>query len=210
MKVRLNLATSPLENNRRFVLGSLLLGGVAVVALAVLSMSAYGNWNANRNVRTEMADLNRRMHDFREQRKELDEFFKQPDTRRIMDRAAFLNALIEQRSFPWTKMFTDLEHIIPEGVRVVSISPRMNAGRVEVKLNIGAQTDEGKLKLIEALEKSKEFERIQLLSEIRPSRPEENDRVLLELVAFYTATELPAGEAKPAGGKPTKKSGLTE
>ena len=203
MKVRLNLATSPLENNRRFLLGSALLGAVALVALAVLSTSAYGNWNANRNVRNEMADLNRKMRDFREERKELEDFFKQPDTMRIMDRAAFLNALIEQRSFPWTKMFTDLERMIPTGVRVVSISPRMTGGRVEVRLNIGAQTDEGKLQLIEALEKSSEFERIQVLSETRPSRPEESDRVLLELVAFYTATELPAVQEKPA--KPTAK-----
>lgn len=206
MKVRLNLATSPLENNRRFVLSSLLVGGVAFVALTLLSISAYGNWNANRNVRTEMADLNKKMRDYREQRKELDEFFKQPDTRRIMDRAAFLNALIEQRSFPWTKMFTDLERMIPLGVRVVSISPRMSGGRVEVKLNIGAQTDEGKLQLIEALEKSKVFERIQVLSETRPTRPEENDRVLLELVVFYTATELPAQEEKPATPKAASKT----
>jgi Tfp pilus assembly protein PilN len=206
MKVRLNLATSPLENNRRFLLGSALLGAVALAALAMLSTSAYGNWNANRNVRSEMADLNRKMRDFRGERKELEDFFKQPDTMKIMDRAAFLNALIEQRSFPWTKMFTDLERMIPLGVRVVSISPRMTGGRVEVRLNIGAQTDEGKLQLIEALEKSTEFERIQVLSETRPTRPEENDRVLLELVAFYTATELPAPEEKPAKPKPTNKS----
>ena len=137
MKVRLNLATSPLENNRRFVLGSTLLGAAALAALLMLSSSAFSNWNANRNVRNEMADLNGKMRDFRDQRKDLDEFFKLPETRKIMDRAAFLNALIEQRSFPWTKMFTDLERMLPEGVRVVSISPRMAGTRVEVKLNVG-------------------------------------------------------------------------
>ncbi|MBI1737993.1 MAG: hypothetical protein HYR58_01955 [Acidobacteria bacterium] len=210
MKVRLNLATSPLVNNRRFVLGSTLLGAAALLALVVLSSSAFRNWNANRNVRNEMADLNRKMRDFREQRKDLDEFFKRPETKKIMDRAAFLNALIEQRSFPWTKMFTDLERMLPEGVRVVSISPRMAGGRVEVKLNVGAQTDEGKLKLIETLEKSTEFERIQVVSESRPTRAEEGDRVLLELVAFYTATELPAAEAKPAKRKAKSKAEPTE
>lgn len=205
MKIRLNLATSPLENNRRFLLGSTLLGAVALVALVMLSSSAFSNWNANRNVRNEMADLNGKIREFREHRKELDEFFKLPETKKIMDRAAFLNALIEQRSFPWTKMFTDLERMLPEGVRVVSISPRMAGGRVEVKLNVGAQTDEGKLKLIQTLERSSEFEHIQVLSETRPTRPEEGDRVLLELVAFYTATDLPAAEPKPASMKARSK-----
>ncbi len=209
MKVRLNLATSPLENNRRFLLGSVLLGAAALAALVMLSSSAFGNWNANRNVRNEMADLDGKMRDFRKQRKELDEFFKQPEKRRIMDRAAFLNGLIEQRSFPWTNMFTDLERLLPEGVRVVSISPRMAGGRVEVKLNIGALNDEGKLKFIETLEKSAEFERLQVLSETRPTRGDESDRVLLELVASYVASETagpPPAKTREPGREPAKTS----
>ena len=202
MRVRLNLATSPLQNNRRFILGSALLGVAALAALGMLSSSALANWSANRNVRNEASHLNAEIRDFREQRKDLDEFFKQPEKRKIMDRAAFLNALIEQRSFPWTNLFTDLERLLPEGVRVVSIAPRMAAGRVEVKLNVGATNDEGKLKFIETLEKSAEFERIQVVSETRPTRAEEGDRVLLELVAFYTATEVPVQPTNPkAPGK---------
>ena len=85
------------------------------------------------------------------------------------------------------------------------ISPRMSSGKVEVKMNIGAQTDEGKLKLVQSLESSSEFEHIQVLSETRPTRPEEGDRVLLELVAFYTATDLPAPAAKPATNSPKAK-----
>ncbi len=210
MKVRLNLATSPLENNRRFVLGSGLLGVAALVALGMLGTSAWGNWNANRNVRNEASRLNAEIKDYREQRKELDEYFKQPDKRKIMDRAAFLNALIEQRSFPWTNMFTDLERLLPEGVRVVSIAPHMAGGRVEVKLNIGATNDEAKLKFVETLERSVEFERIQVVSETRPSRVEEGDRVLLELVAYYTASEIPAQQTVPASKKAPRKAGETD
>ena len=86
----------------------------------------------------------------------------------------------------------------------------MAGTRVEVKLNVGAQTDEGKLKLIETLEKSKEFERIQVVSETRPTRPEEGDRVLLELVAFYTATDVPAAKAAPEKPKVRNKAEPTE
>jgi Tfp pilus assembly protein PilN len=210
MKVRLNLATSPLQNNRRFLLGSGLLGVAALVALAMLASSAWANWSANRNVRNEANNLNAEIRNYREKRKELDEFFKQTENRKIMDRAAFLNALIEQRSFPWTNMFTDLERLLPEGVRVVSIAPHMVGGRVEVKLNIGATNDDTKLRFIETLERSSEFERIQVVSETRPARAEEGDRVLLELVAYYTATELPAQPAKPASKKAPGKAGETD
>ena len=42
MKVRLNLATAPLENQRRFVLGAGLTGGLALVLLGMLSV-----WHRN-------------------------------------------------------------------------------------------------------------------------------------------------------------------
>jgi Tfp pilus assembly protein PilN len=192
MKVRLNLATSPLENNRRFLLGTVLLGGAALVAFGFLSTSFFRAWNANRALRNEVSSLDRDLRNFRDQRAALDSFFQQPDTKRIMDRAAFLNGLIDQRTFPWTRMFTDLERLLPEGVRVVSIAPRLAGARVEIKFTIGAQNDEVKLKFLETLEKAPEFERLQVVSESRPTRFEEGDRVLVELAAVYATTDLPA------------------
>jgi Tfp pilus assembly protein PilN len=117
----------------------------------------------------------------------LDEFFKRPDTRRVMDRASFLNSLIVRRSFPWTRIFMDLEKRLPEGVRVVSISPRMREGRVELKLVVGAASDEGKLQFLKTLEKAKEFTSVQVLAERRQDRTTEPDKVLLDLVAWYSS-----------------------
>ena len=68
--------------------------------------------------------------------------FKSPAAQQVLDRAAFLNSLIDERSFPWTKIFMDLEQTLPPGVRVVSISPRLVNGRAEVQLKVGAATDE--------------------------------------------------------------------
>jgi Tfp pilus assembly protein PilN len=188
MKVRLNLATSPLESHRRFALGAALLGTVTIAALVLLAGNAYRVWRADYALRTQLTSVQKKMDQLRGQRRGLEEFFNQPETLKVRDRAAFINALIEQRSFPWTKIFMDLERNLPEGVRVVSISPKMSGGRVEVKLVIGAATDEGKLKFLRALEASPEFSRIQLLAETRPTRTEESDRVLLELVAWYMTT----------------------
>lgn len=185
MKLRLNLATTPLENNRRFILAAVLLGTVALGALLVLSSQTYRNLRETRGRRNEIARLERESRQYRLERRELEEFFKNPDTRRWMERAGFLNDLIEQRSFPWTKVFQDLERRLPVGVRVVSIAPRMYAGRVEVKLMVGAVSDEGKLKFLQSLVDSPEFSRVQVLSESRPERPDQGDRVLLELLAWY-------------------------
>lgn len=205
MRPRLNLATAPLENHRRFLLGASFLGLLALGVMAVLVVTTYRGWRANRDLRIETSRLQSELQQFRTQRRELEDFFKLPETRQVMDRAGFLNALIEQRAFPWTRVFMDLERQLPIGVRVVSIAPRMEAGRVEVKLSVGASSDESKLKLLKALQGSPQFSRFQVTSEMRPTRQEEGDRVMLDLIIWYQSVDAPAAEGAPPAGRPAGK-----
>lgn len=188
MKVRLNLATAPLENNRRFLLGTSLVGIFALVLFVLLARQAYRDWRESSEIRAEMAELQGQMRELRDARAEMERAFKRPEAKRTVERAAFLNGMIEQRSFPWTRIFMDLERLLPEGVRVVSIAPQMKDGRVEVKLVVGATSDDAKLDFLKTLEESKEFTGMQVLSETRPSRPDVTDKVVLELVTWYSAS----------------------
>jgi Tfp pilus assembly protein PilN len=188
MKVSLNLATSPLENNRRFIAGAGVLGAFALILVVVLSVHDYHGWRANKALRGQIAQSESQIRDLDRRQQQLAAFFKTPQTSEDMQRAAFLNSLIEQRSFPWTKIFMDLEQTLPTGVRVVNISPHMENGRVEVRLVVGAITDEGKLKFLEALERSQVFSGIQVKQESRREQPGSTDRVLLELVAWYATS----------------------
>lgn len=206
MKVRLNLATVPLENQRRFLLGAAVAGGLAVALLVALSLQTYRTWRASRELRTEVSRLQRELRDFRQRGRELETFFDTPEARRVLDRARFFNDLIEQRSFPWTKIFMDLEHRLPRGVRVVSIAPSLESGRVEVKLVVGATSDESKILFLKTLEESPEFSRVQVVSESRATHASDIDKVLVEVVAWYKSVlpeEPPiegaeeAEEAKP-------------
>lgn len=194
MKVRLNLATSPLENHRRFLLGAVAAGVLALALLAVLSVRTYRNWRDNSAVRDETVQLQRELAAFRNQRRQLEDFFNTPEARRIRDRADFLNELIQQRSFPWTKIFMDLESRLPRGVRVMSISPRMENGSVQVNLTVGATSDESKVRFLQQLEESPEFSRVQPVSETRPKT--EGDTLVLEIVAWYKSV-LPGSAASP-------------
>ena len=187
MKIRLNLATSPLENHGRFLLGALLVGGVALTLFVVLSIMAVRNWRDSSDFRSEMAQLQNELADFRKQRRDLEDFFNSPGPRRVTDRASFLNGLIRQRSFPWTRIFVALEGELPPGVRVVSIAPSMEKEGVQVKLVFGARDDENKIRFLKILEDSPEFVRVQIISENRPQQGE--DRLLVEVAAWYKSAE---------------------
>jgi Tfp pilus assembly protein PilN len=186
MKVRLNLSTSPLESNRRFALGAGVIGVIAIVVLLVLSYRTYSIWRSDKELRGRQDALEAQIAKLQQQRQSLSAFFDNPETMQRRQRAAYLNSLIQQRAFPWIKIFMDLEHLLPEGVRVVSIAPKLSGENVQLTFLVGAMSDESKLKFLKALEGSPEFSHIELLSETRPERPELTDRVLLALQAEYS------------------------
>ena len=186
MKVRLNLSTSPLESNRRFAVGATAIGTIAIVALLVLSYRTFSVWRSDKVLSARQDALELQIARLQKQRQDLSGFFENPQTVQRRQRAAYLNSLIQQRAFPWIKIFMDLERILPEGVRVVSIEPKLAGDNVQLTVLVGAISDESKLKFLKALENSPEFSHIELLSETRPARAEQTDRVMLALQAEYS------------------------
>jgi hypothetical protein len=185
MKLRLNLSTTPQENHRPFLVAAALIGTIATIALIVLSHAAYTSWQSNRELRANIASWEQQNQVYRQQQQALDAYFKTPGARQVMDRSAFLNSLIDERSFPWTRIFMDLEKTLPPGVRVVSISPRLVNGRAEVALEVGVASDESEIHFLEAVEKSKVFSGIQV-DQVRPVTQQGSpDKILLSLTVWY-------------------------
>ncbi len=185
MKIKLNLATSPLEMHRRFLAGASLVGVAAGIVLVFFGLHVYRTRLTEEEFRNQMAVIQAATAKLRRENADLDQFFARPENAKLHDRAAFINSLIDERSFDWTKMFMDLEKILPPGVRVVSISPKLQKGQVEVKLVIGASGDESKLKFLRALEQSANFSKIKVLGERSPAKSEGSERVQVELTAWY-------------------------
>ncbi len=165
MKVRLNLSTTPQENRRPFIAAAVLIAVVGLAALVMLSRAAYASWNSDREVRAEIAALQQQIRRSNAEHAELAAYFHTPQVREILDRANFLNSLIDERSFPWTDIFQSLEQTLPDGVRVVSISPKLVNGRAELELIVGAANDQQKVRFLKAMETSKSFSNLEITSE---------------------------------------------
>lgn len=190
MKLRLNIATSPQENNRPFIAGAVLIGAVALVTLVILARQTYVTWQSNIQLRSETARLQTQIAEKQVEQQQLKAYFDRKDVQQIRDRADFLNSLISERTFPWTKIFMDLENTLPPGVRVVSIAPKLVNGRADVEMVIGASSDESKQRFLEAIEKSKDFSDITVDDEKtsdqsgNPDRTN-SDRIEVRLTFWY-------------------------
>lgn len=190
MRLNLNLATSPLQNRRRFLAGAGAAGLVAVVALVFLGQHAYRDWQANRQLRADISRIENEISGYEDQQTELARYFEMPAAKQVLDRSNFLNVLIHERTFPWPKIFEDLEHTLPAGVRIVSIAPTLQGGRAEVRLTFAAMDDQSKVKFLHALETSKVFTEVRVSDEKYPDasqeRTQSNDRVYVTLDAWYS------------------------
>ncbi len=188
MKLRLNLATAPQPNNRPFLAGAVITGAIGLIALAFLSHAAYASWRNTRALRAQVTTLEATIQASRQRQQSLGDYFRSAGARQILTRAAFLNSLIDERSFPWTKIFTDLENTLPVGVRVISISPHLTNGRAEVTLKIGALTDESKIQFLQAIEKSNAFSGMVVKDERRSTLAATEDPIVLNLTVWYSTT----------------------
>ncbi|MGB7025397.1 MAG: hypothetical protein WBD73_16520 [Candidatus Acidiferrales bacterium] len=188
MKTRFNLASSPLENNRRFIASAATLGILALAASLFLSLHAIRARRTNGAIRADISRLEDQLQASQREQERLRVALKDPKIVEVMNRARFLNNLIEQRTFPWTKMFADLERILPPGVRVVSISPQMDKeGRVKVMLVVSAVNDEQKMKFVRSIVASPSFSNVRPTQESHPERVSTGSAgvVLLSLEAQY-------------------------
>lgn len=189
MKVRLNLSTRPLETHRRFLAAAGVVGVIAGIFFLALGWHVYSVRRADETLRVKVTSIRHEMIGLEQQRKDLEQFFAQTENARLHERSAFLNTLIDEQSLNWTQMFMDLEKILPAGVRVLSIEPKHDKGRVEVKLVVGAMSDEAKLKFLHALETSPAFTGVQLVGQrMTPPGTPGADRMEIELRAVYART----------------------
>jgi type IV pilus assembly protein PilN len=188
MRVRLNLATKPLETHRKFIAGSTLVGFVGALVFLSLGWHVYLARKANAQMRAKSAKILQQVAELERQRGALERFFALDENARLHDRAAFINSLIDARSFNWTLMFMDLEKVLPPGVRVISIEPKRENGRIGVKFVIAATSDDAKLRFLKALEDSKTFTHIELANSTHPLAGPSGEQIVVELTAVYLRT----------------------
>lgn len=181
MKVRLNLATNPLQTHRRFHVASALIGGIAFIAFLALGWHVHSVRKADEAVRLRTDQVRTELAGLVRQRQQLQDFFARPENARLADRAAFLNTLIDQKSLNWTLMFMDLEKVLPPGVRLLSVEPHTEKGHVQIKFSAVARNDEAKQQFIRALESSPAFTGVTEASEHHV----EQGGVQIELTAVY-------------------------
>lgn len=135
----------------------------------------------------------------------------EPQNAATLDKSQFLNAEFTRKSFSWTTALMDLELVLPQGVQVISIVPRMaNSGQVQVRLRVNGPRDKT-VELLSNLEKSPYFLQPRVIGEtadiqgenragFRPTMSASTD-VNVDILADFNAGDLESGADVKAENK---------
>ena len=119
----LNLSTRPFRGYR---LQQLLLSMafVALVATSVWQFIGFKQYSRlTSQIRTDARNAQVDADVLGHQIDELDAKLSRPEAVNKLSEIQFLNGIIARKTFPWTRIFSDLEELMPETVHLVSLRP---------------------------------------------------------------------------------------
>ena len=73
--------------------------------------------------------------------------------------------LVDRRAFSWTGLFARLEQLIPDGVRLTSISPSVRKGQVDLDVDAAVRSRESGWEFVRVLEAGGDFHSVYPKSE---------------------------------------------
>jgi Tfp pilus assembly protein PilN len=174
IRVPVNLATEPFRRARHIIVGTVVLSIMLVLALALQGFIVLSERNQAADTRVLLDRLTTQVNTVASEQQKLDITLNQPANAEVLEQSLFLNLLIQHKAISWTKLFADLEKVMPADVRLVTVRlPQVDSqSHVWLDMTVAAKESISILELVKRLETSPQFSDYQLLSTLPPSQTE--------------------------------------
>lgn len=211
MRVTLNLASRPFHELRPLFLRLRALIGVLVVLAVVLGILLKRAQIQAARADAAVHSWTVKTHALQQEWRSAQILMREPANAATLSRADFLNEQFTRKSFSWTIALMDLERVLPQGVQVISLDPRVTKqGPVIVRLRVSGPRDKA-VELVANLEKSPHFLHPQVAGETaqvqgqnragyRPTMSESTD-VNITIFAEFNAGTMAENKAEASAAK---------
>ncbi len=166
MRFTLNLASQPYEAARQFRqrMGAV-VAALALVAVALVGYIVYQRVQS-RAVNQQLSEAQREIDNLNREEAQARAILNKPENRDVADRSEFLNQLFARKALSWTRVFTEMERIMPPDLHVVSMKPEYNKTN-DLTLHVVVATgSRGRaVELVRRMEKSDHFRQAEIVAE---------------------------------------------
>lgn len=175
--LELNLATEPFRRERAQMTGGLLMSVVLVGTLVLLGALIAHSRTAVASLQYDIARDSNRLRILQEQQGRFGSILSKPANVEVFSKSVFLNQLIARRGLSWSRIFEDLERIMPADVRLLAIRlPQVaeqdanGVNRVQLDMVVGTMQPAEFLILLRRLEQANNFGSTSVVTQTPPSQ----------------------------------------
>jgi hypothetical protein len=170
--VSINLATEPFRRDRPVLVATAALGLLLLIFLGLEVKTIVSQRREGAVIHVAINRLNTQLRGITNEQAKLNALLRRPENAEVMERSLFLNSLIDRKAISWTKLFEDLEKVVPYNVRLVSVRlPEVDTdNRVLLDMVVGAKERPELLELVQHLEAAPQFGETNVQSSTPPSQ----------------------------------------
>jgi len=166
MRVAINLASQPYEVAREYQRRM----GLAIIALGVIAVLLVGyiiyQRGHTRSINRQLAAVQQQINALDREEAQARAILNKPVNKEIAEQSDFLNELFARKALSWTRIFSELEKIVPGDLHVVSMKPEYTKTN-DLVLHVVVATDSRAraVELMRHMEKSNHFRQAQVVAE---------------------------------------------
>jgi len=172
LRVPINIASEPFRRDRPLLVGSAALALLLSLLLGFQAISIVSERHQAADIRIAIEREGARLKSIAAQQATLNATLRRPENAEVLERSLFLNTLIDRKGISWTRIFEDLEKVMPYNVRLVSVRlPAVDSeNQVLLDMVVGAKDFPPVLELLKRLAGSPQFGDASVLSTTPPSQ----------------------------------------
>ncbi len=166
MRININLATERYEAGRQYLQRTqALVAMLAIVAALLVGYIIYQR-SHTRDIDARIAQARQELAELNGEKAQAQAILNKPANRGIADQSEFLNELFARKSLSWTRIFSEMERIMPYNIHVVSMKPDYTPNN-ELVVHVVVATDsrDRAVELVKRMEQSSRFRSSQIVAE---------------------------------------------
>jgi type IV pilus assembly protein PilN len=140
------------------IVASTAVGVLMAVVLALLIWLSVAESGEMKATRESIDRLERQAATLSAEQAKLEAVLRLPENAEVLERSLFLNQLLQRKGISWTRIFSDLEKVMPHNVRLVSVRPEVTPqNQMLLTMQVATQTREPVIDMLKHLETAAQF-----------------------------------------------------
>jgi Tfp pilus assembly protein PilN len=136
LRIPINLSTEPFRRDRPVLVGYSAVAVVLALLLGVVGYLIVADRARVKDTRVAVQRLDDQVRKMSSEQAKLEGTLRLPANAEVLQRSYLLNMLIDHKAISWTKIFSDLETVMPMETRIISVRLPQITSQNEVVLDV--------------------------------------------------------------------------